>query len=224
MLGADVSVIEGLGFFLSERQDFLHPWRVGNVAHHLLIGSGAHLLFHFQADGLQVEAELLKDIHRDALTQLDESEQKVFGADEVVVETVGFFPRQREHLLRARREIVHRFLIAHTSKCNYLAGLSNPPSGDAGGGTTGRLTTRNRSRTISARSKSRSSAESFSECCFCKWAGCVRMNNSSTRDRSTPGNDPKSTPRRISDSRFMVSFEEMLWALARIPYARPMWL
>ena len=81
----------------------------------------------------------------------------------------------------------------------------------------GRLTGRKRSRTISARSKSRSSAESFSECCFCKWAGCVRMNNSSTSARSTPGNNPTSTPRRINDSRFIVSLEEMLWALARMP-------
>jgi hypothetical protein len=30
-----------------------------------------------------------------------------------VVQPVGFLPCQREHLLRARREIAHRF-IAHT--------------------------------------------------------------------------------------------------------------
>ena len=31
------------------------------------------------------------------------------------------------------------------------------------------------------------------------------------------GESPKSTPSRISDSRFMVSLEVMLWALARMP-------
>ena len=106
--------------FWRQRQDLLHPRRVGDVAHHLLIGAGADLLLHFQADGLQVEAELLQDIDRHALAQLDQPEQQVFGADEIVVETVGFFARQREHLLRARGKIVHGFLIAHTSKCSYL--------------------------------------------------------------------------------------------------------
>ena len=31
------------------------------------------------------------------------------------------------------------------------------------------------------------------------------------------GEKPQVQPRRINDSRFMVSFEEMLWALARMP-------
>src|SRR3989442_1350601 len=67
-----------------------------------------------------------------------------------------------------------------------------------------------RSRNMSARIKSRSSAESFSECCFCKCAGCVVMNSSSTNDRSMAGNISKSTPRRMSESKFIVSFDEML--------------
>src|SRR5215203_6347205 len=101
----------------------------------------------------------------------------MFGADEVVVEAVGFFARQCQHLLGARGKVIHGF-IAHTSKCNHFSGLSNPPPDVPGGLAMGLLTCRNRSRTISARSKSRSSAESFSECCFCKCAGWVRMNSS----------------------------------------------
>ena len=38
----------------------------------------------------------------------------MFGADEIVIEPVGFLARQREHLLGARREIAHGF-VAHTS-------------------------------------------------------------------------------------------------------------
>jgi len=34
-------------------------------------------------------------------------------AEKIVVQPVGFFACQREHLLRARREIAHGF-IAHT--------------------------------------------------------------------------------------------------------------
>ena len=41
--------------------------------------------------------------------------------------------------------------------------------------------------------------------------------DSIVKDRSLPGNSPKSIPSRIMDSRFMVSLEEMMWALARVP-------
>ena len=109
VLGADVGVIEVLGLLLRQGQDFLHARRVGNVADHLLVGAGADLLFDFHADGFEVEAQFLKDIDGDALAQLDQAEQKMFGAEKVVVEPVGFLPRQREHLLRARRKIVHGF-------------------------------------------------------------------------------------------------------------------
>ena len=109
VFGADVGVVEGLGLFRSQGEDLLDARGVGNVADHLLIGPGADLLFDLHADGFQVEAQFLEDIDGDALAQLDQAEQKVFGADEVVVEPVGFFARQREHLLGARGEIVHGF-------------------------------------------------------------------------------------------------------------------
>src|SRR5438094_4045332 len=51
----------------------------------------------------------------------------MFGADEIVVEPVGFLARQRENLLRSRREIVHGF-IAHNlrgSTCFGSPGLSS---------------------------------------------------------------------------------------------------
>src|SRR5665213_4285106 len=83
--------------------------------------------------------------------------------------------------------------------------------------TTGRLTFFNRSRTMSARIKSRSSADSLSESFFCKCAGCVVRNSSSTSERSASGNRHMSTPSLSSESRFMVSLDEMLCALARMP-------
>jgi hypothetical protein len=39
----------------------------------------------------------------------------VLGADEVVVEAVGFLARQGQDLLRARRKIVHRF-VTHMNR------------------------------------------------------------------------------------------------------------
>src|SRR5208282_2538333 len=55
----------------------------------------------------------------DALSQFDEAEQKVFGADHVVIEPVGFLARQCQHLLRARREIAHAF-FAHIAARKVL--------------------------------------------------------------------------------------------------------
>src|SRR6266704_3738751 len=125
MLGADVGVIESFGFLGSESEDFLDPRSVRDIADHLLIGTGADLFFDFHADGLEIEAELLEDVDSDALAELDEAEEQMFGADEIVVKTVGFLPREGKHLLRARGEVIHGF-GAHTSKCNYFSCLSNP--------------------------------------------------------------------------------------------------
>src|SRR6185369_10090017 len=139
----------------------------------------------------------------------------MFGSDEIVIEAIGLFSGQSEHLLCARGKVVH--LVTHTSKCSHFSGLSTPPADDGGSLAIGLLTCLSRSRTISARSKSRSSAESFSECCFCRCAGWVKMNNSSTRALSTPGNIPTSTPSLINDNKFIVSLDEILCALAKIP-------
>ena len=112
MFGADVSVIERLGFLGGEGEDFLHAGRVGNVADHLLVGAGADEILDFHADGFEVEAQFLEHIDGDALAQFDQAEQKMLGADKVMVKAVGFLARQREHLLRPRREVTHRF-FAH---------------------------------------------------------------------------------------------------------------
>jgi hypothetical protein len=40
------------------------------------------------ADGLEVEAHLLEDVHGDSLAELDEPEEEMLGADVVVVEAV----------------------------------------------------------------------------------------------------------------------------------------
>ena len=165
VLCADISMVEGLGFFAGQREHFLHARSIGDVPDHLLVGSGADLFLDFHTNGFEVEPELLEDVDGHALAELNQAEQEMFGADEIMVKTVGFLPRQREHLLRPRREIVHCF-FAHSLKCSYF---SVSPAAAARGGSglaIGRLTCRKRSRTISARSKSRSSAVSFSECCF----------------------------------------------------------
>ena len=69
MLGADVSVVQSFGFFGSQCEDLFDSGCVRDVADHLLIGTGAHLLFNFHPDGFEVEPELLEDVHSDALAE-----------------------------------------------------------------------------------------------------------------------------------------------------------
>ena len=76
VLGADVGMIERLRFLAGEREHFLHPRRVGNVADHLRFRAGADLFLDFHPDGLEVEAHLLQDVDGNALAELDQAEQQ----------------------------------------------------------------------------------------------------------------------------------------------------
>ena len=107
VLGADVGMIERFGFLAREREDFLHPRRVGNVADHLGFRAGADLLLDFHPHGLEIEPHLLEDVHRHALAELDQAEQQMLGADVIVIEAVGFFAGERQNLLGPRCEIIH---------------------------------------------------------------------------------------------------------------------
>ena len=120
VLGADIGVIERLGFLGGKGEHLLDARRVGDVADHLLIGAGANLFLDLHADGLEIEAHLLENVHRDTLSQLDEAKEQVLGTDKVVIEPVGFLARESEDLLRSRREIVHGF-IAHSCLINASA-------------------------------------------------------------------------------------------------------
>src|SRR5215467_2835725 len=133
-------MVEGFGLFCRQSEDLLYAWRVRNIANHLLVGSGADLLFDFHADGLEVQSELLKDINRHSLAELNQAEQEVFGSDEIMVEPVSLFPSEREHLLGARGKIVHGLFFAHKLKCDHFSGLSNPLACGEGGLAIGRLT------------------------------------------------------------------------------------
>ena len=107
VLGADVGMIERLRFLAGEREHFLHARRVGNVADHLRLRAGADLFLDFHADGFEIEPHLLEHVDGDALAELDQAEQKMLGADVIVVEAIGFLASERQDLLGARSEIVH---------------------------------------------------------------------------------------------------------------------
>jgi len=71
MLGAHVSMVQGLGLLLGEREHLLHAGGVGDAPHHLLIGARANLLFHFQAHRVQIEPQFLQHVDGHPLAQLD---------------------------------------------------------------------------------------------------------------------------------------------------------
>jgi hypothetical protein len=100
-------MIERLGFLAREGEDFFHARGVGDVAGHLGVGAGTDLFFHFDADGFEIEPELLQHVDGDPLPELDQPEEQVFGAHVIMVEAVGFLAREREDLLGAGSKVVH---------------------------------------------------------------------------------------------------------------------
>jgi hypothetical protein len=72
------------------------------------------LFFNFKTHGVEVQAQFLEDVDGDALAQFDEAQEKMLGADKIVVEPVGLLAGQRQNLLRPRREIVHRRFFTHS--------------------------------------------------------------------------------------------------------------
>src|ERR1043166_632690 len=103
-------MIEVLGFLRRKRQNLLHARSIRNISDHLLIGTSADLFLYFHANGLKVETELLQNVYRDTLPELDQPEQQMFGPHKIMVETVSLFARQRQHLLCPRRKVVHCFV------------------------------------------------------------------------------------------------------------------
>ena len=62
---------------------------------------------HLDADGFEVEPELLQHIDRNALAELDQAEEQVLRADVIMIETVRLFAGQGQDLLGAGGEVIH---------------------------------------------------------------------------------------------------------------------
>ena len=107
VLGADIRMVEGFGFFAGEGEDFFHAGGVGNIADHFGFGATSDLFFDLHANGLEVEAHFLEDIHGHALAEFDETKEEMFGADVVVIKAIGLFSSEGENLLGAGCEVVH---------------------------------------------------------------------------------------------------------------------
>jgi len=118
VLSADVGMVERFRLLAGEREDFFHARRVGNAAGGLRFLAGADLFLDGGAYGFEVEPHFLEHAHGNALAELNQAKQNVLGADVVMVEAIGFLASEGEHLLRSRREVVHRL---HGGMLNWFA-------------------------------------------------------------------------------------------------------
>src|SRR6516162_1584052 len=207
-------MIEGFRFLAGERQNFLHARGIRNVADDFCFWPGANLFLDLHPHGLEIESHFLENIDRDALAELDQSQQKMLGADVIVIETISLFASKLENLLSAGSEIIH---------CSVGVGSEPSPASFTSLLISGLGSTFKRVRIIWARRWSRSSAFNF--CCdiFCRCAGCVSMNNSSIGNRLSSGKAPRSTPSLMIDNKLSASLELIACAYVSTPYARPIW-
>ena len=107
VFGPDIGMIQRLGFLPGQREHFFHPRRVRNVAHHFCFRPGPHLFLYFHPHRFEIESHLLQNVYRYTLAKFDQAEQKVLGADVIVIEAICFFTRKLQDLLGARGEIIH---------------------------------------------------------------------------------------------------------------------
>src|SRR5690242_17350883 len=122
VLGTDISMLKCLGLLGGKREHFLYAWCVRDVADRHPVRACADLPLDFRTHGFQTQSQFLKHVYGDTLTQFDQTEQYMLGADETVIETVRLFPRQRQHLLCSRRKIPHRLRLGAA-----LGGCSRSP-------------------------------------------------------------------------------------------------
>ena len=65
------------------------------------------MLLHLHPHCLEIEPHFLQNVYRHALAKLDQAEQKMLGADVIVIEAIRFFTRKLQDLLGARGKVIH---------------------------------------------------------------------------------------------------------------------
>ena len=105
MLGADVVVAEPPGFFDRQFDDPLGARRQRDVANHHALAAADDELDR-AANLVQLHAQVLEDLGRDAFAFAHQAQQQVLGADVVVVKARRLVLRVDQDLLGALRELI----------------------------------------------------------------------------------------------------------------------
>ena len=90
MLRPQIRMVQRFSFFGGKVQNSFGSWCIRNCTDHFLLRSCAYLLLDFHPDGLKIEPEPGQNIYGDALSEPNQPEQQMFGADEIVIEPVSF--------------------------------------------------------------------------------------------------------------------------------------
>jgi len=93
----------------------------------LLLRAGSDLLFDFPSHGFEIDPHFLEDVDGYALSETDEAEEQMFGADEVVVEADSFLARKGEYLLSARGKAVGNARFVPTVFRGCIHGFQKRP-------------------------------------------------------------------------------------------------
>ena len=98
VFGPHVIVVQVARFLDGILDDLLGPRGLGQLPHRDHVGAGLDDLLDLVADLPQVDVQVLQDVRGDAAALLDQAEQDVFGADVLVVESLGLLVGQLHHL------------------------------------------------------------------------------------------------------------------------------
>ncbi len=111
MLSADVVVAHAAGFFDGKLENLLGPRRQLNPAPGVPPDAGKPFDHFF--DTRRIQTKLAQDATGNAAFLPDKSEQKVLGADVVVVHPLGLFMSQAENSAGTLCEALH-FVVGHS--------------------------------------------------------------------------------------------------------------
>ena len=126
MLRPDIVVIEAPRLVDCQLDDFLRPRRQPDLTHdHGLATANDEL--NCRANLRQLNAHVAQDPSGDAITLTYETQKEVLRSDVVVVETLRFLLRQRQHLPGALRKFVELVRHPWISRRPRLAAMPPPP-------------------------------------------------------------------------------------------------
>jgi len=94
MLGPDVAVVQATRFLNRQFDDLLGARRETDLAAYRLLPPADDELYG-RPDFTELDAQVVEDLGGYAIALADKSQEKVLGADVVVVETLRFLLRER---------------------------------------------------------------------------------------------------------------------------------
>src|SRR5215213_9375526 len=126
MLCPDIVMVEPSRLVNRELDDFLCPRRQTYLAHDHGLAT-ANNEFNRRANFWQLDAHVAQDPGGDAITLTHKTKEEVLRSDVVVVETLRFLLRQRQHLPGALRKLVELVRHPWISRRHRLAAMPPPP-------------------------------------------------------------------------------------------------